>query len=295
MRDEVAGLGGNLDAGIEPRGTDARLFGTLVQVLDVQGSASGDCLDCRQPIVRRPGAPGRARTRCVACRPPVVRRPRVPQPCIGCGGDVGPLGRRGRVRIRCRPCRAQMGIDRERRKRQMRRRWCVARNCRFCAREFVPRSHHDTKRRACYDCGLVPGRRWPCNDCGTPCVARGGRCKPCERSPHVLLAGVLPDGSPRAPRRPRGAGGGESRRPDRVRVRGMRTVVRVRASEQRLLAKLPARCGAQEAPAPDSGRADREPRVCRVRRCVPRPARREERVLLAPLLQSCGAAHPTRR
>lgn len=182
MRDEVADLGAEGDVGTCGGGTDARLFGTLVHVLEVQESASGCCLDCGQRIVRRPGVPGRMRTRCTVCRPPAVRRPRVPQPCIGCGGDVGPLGRRGRVRIRCRPCRAQMGSDRERRKRQVRRRWCVARNCRFCAREFVPRSHHHTKRRVCYECSLPRTRRWPCADCGAPCVARGGRCQGCDNA-----------------------------------------------------------------------------------------------------------------
>lgn len=156
MRDEVAGLGADLDAGIEPCGTDARLDGTRVQVLNFQESASR----------------------------------RVSQPCTGCGGDVGPLGRRGRMRVRCRPCRARAGLERSRRRYEQNPRWNSPRPCRFCGSEFQPQQRTDHRRRACYDCGLVPNRRWPCAACGTPCVRRDGKCDACERAARVRPACV---------------------------------------------------------------------------------------------------------
>ncbi len=108
-----------------------------------------------------------------------ARRKKAARHCVDCSAVL-----RGRgPQTRCKKCQRKDRRARERvRQRNVRAeipKWNTPRPCRFCDVEFQPRSRNDCRRRACYDCGLVPSRRWACTDCGAPCARQGSSCKSC--------------------------------------------------------------------------------------------------------------------
>lgn len=182
MADRVAAAeGGKANAGRSATGTGARLGDGRVQVSHFQGAAARACRRCGGPLptARNTGTP---RVWCLACKPPKSKQ-RHAEPCIGCGGDVGPLQQRGRMRRRCAPCRARMGNECARRRYARNAKWNRPRGCLICGKEFVPRCPPDHARLGCYECGRAGEHRRtiPCEDCGTALVsARGsGRCQRC--------------------------------------------------------------------------------------------------------------------
>ncbi len=187
MADEVAGGGAGSAVGTSASWTGGGLAHACVQVLNSPQSAARACRDCGGPLPPPGTIPGSPRVRCLACQPPRTTA-RTSRPCIGCGGDVGPLAARGRMRVRCRPCRARASRDRGRRRHAQSPRWNRPRPCRFCGEEFRPRLRTDNRRRACYSCGLTPYRRWPCVNCGAACTRRDGRCRSCETASRARRA-----------------------------------------------------------------------------------------------------------